>query len=103
MTRIRLWRAVALSLAVMGMAQAHSDPIALQDIDVVDGDTIAVNGNIVHLVDFETPRARTGPIYPALTHSLVDCSLCKLFNFQLGVSALCVFERAVHHQDDGNP
>ena len=55
-TQRRLWRFVALLLIMVGIAQAHSDPIASQDVDVVDGDTIAVKGKIIHLIDFEAPE-----------------------------------------------
>jgi len=56
MRGIRLWRLAALLLALIGIAEARSDPIAARDIDVVDGDTIAVNGKTIHLVDFEAPE-----------------------------------------------
>jgi endonuclease YncB( thermonuclease family) len=56
MIDVRLWRLAVLLPAVIGMAEARSDPIASRDIDVVDGDTIAVNGKTIHLVDFEAPE-----------------------------------------------
>ena len=53
---IRLRWFAALLLAVTGLAEAHSDPIASQDVYVLDGDTIAVKGKTIHLVDFEAPE-----------------------------------------------
>jgi endonuclease YncB( thermonuclease family) len=53
--QFRLSRFAAL-LVMIGTAQAHSDPIASRDIDVIDGNTIAVSGKTIHLVDFEAPE-----------------------------------------------
>ena len=49
---IRLWFAVLL----LFVATAHADPIASQDIYIIDGDTIAVHGKTIRLVGFDAPE-----------------------------------------------
>jgi micrococcal nuclease len=46
-----LWFAVLLLAG-----RAHADPIARQDIYVIDGDTIAVHGKTTRLVGFDAPE-----------------------------------------------
>jgi endonuclease YncB( thermonuclease family) len=45
-----------LAMMLLFAATAHADPIASQDIYIIDGDTIAVHGKTIRLVGFDAPE-----------------------------------------------
>jgi endonuclease YncB( thermonuclease family) len=57
MTRPRsIAQILPIAAALLVCAAAHGDPLNPADIDVIDGDTIAVRGKTIRLVGFDAPE-----------------------------------------------